>query len=117
MALRNVYGVTERFPHRPLSPRCRRISPAFHDLLFLPSYLVPAMQLVRAGSLRLWHDQVFAKPARNGSVVAWHQDYRYGTARHKHTQTPQTRNHAAAAVQLLDTNQADAAPDGARDAG
>lgn len=66
--------------HTHAHSRRRRISPAFHDLLFLPAYLVPAMQVVGVGALRLWHDQVFAKPPHNGSVVAWHQDYRCGAA-------------------------------------
>ena len=35
------------------------------------------MQLLGSGRLRLWHDQIFAKPARDGAVVAWHQDYSY----------------------------------------
>jgi len=29
-----------------------------------------------SGHLHLWHDQVFAKPPKVGSVVAWHQDFR-----------------------------------------
>jgi len=56
-----------------------RISPAFHDILFLPSYLVPAAQLMGSARLHLWHDQLFCKPARNGAVVAWHQDMSYWT--------------------------------------
>ena len=55
-----------------------RISPAFHDLLWNPSFLVPASQLV-GGAVRFWHDQLFCKPARHGGVVAWHQDYSYWT--------------------------------------
>jgi ectoine hydroxylase-related dioxygenase (phytanoyl-CoA dioxygenase family) len=55
-----------------------RISPAFHDLLWNPAFLVPASQLL-GGSVRFWHDQLFCKPARHGGVVAWHQDYSYWT--------------------------------------
>jgi ectoine hydroxylase-related dioxygenase (phytanoyl-CoA dioxygenase family) len=55
-----------------------RITPAFHDVLFLPSYLVPAAQLMGCTTLHLWHDQVFSKPPKVGSVVAWHQDFRWG---------------------------------------
>jgi ectoine hydroxylase-related dioxygenase (phytanoyl-CoA dioxygenase family) len=55
-----------------------RISPAFHDLLWNPAFLVPASQLLR-GPVRFWHDQIFYKPARHGGVVAWHQDYSYWT--------------------------------------
>jgi ectoine hydroxylase-related dioxygenase (phytanoyl-CoA dioxygenase family) len=55
-----------------------RVSPAFHDLLWNPAFLVPASQLL-GGSVRFWHDQLFCKPARHGGVVAWHQDYSYWT--------------------------------------
>ena len=74
-----------------------RISPAFHDLLWNPAFLVPASQLLAAISemnddanlptdrsngrapVRFWHDQLFCKPAQHGGVVAWHQDYSYWT--------------------------------------
>jgi len=55
-----------------------RIAPAFHDLLWNPAILVPASQLLR-GAVRFWHDQLFCKPAHQGGVVAWHQDYSYWT--------------------------------------
>jgi ectoine hydroxylase-related dioxygenase (phytanoyl-CoA dioxygenase family) len=55
-----------------------RVSPAFHDLLFHPAFTVPASQLL-GGRVRFWHDQLFVKPARDGGVVAWHQDYSYWT--------------------------------------
>jgi ectoine hydroxylase-related dioxygenase (phytanoyl-CoA dioxygenase family) len=55
-----------------------RVSPAFHDLLWSPSFVVPASQLLD-GSVRFWHDQLFCKPPRHGGVVAWHQDYSYWT--------------------------------------
>ena len=29
--------------------------------------------------MRFWHDQLFCKPAHQGGVVAWHQDYSYWT--------------------------------------
>lgn len=50
-----------------------RIAASFHDVLFHPAYLVPAMQLMGKERVRLWHDQIFSKPPRNGSIVAWHQ--------------------------------------------
>jgi ectoine hydroxylase-related dioxygenase (phytanoyl-CoA dioxygenase family) len=78
-----------------------RISKAFHDVLWNPSFLVPASQLLAAvadesafasnGALpqhngkapvRFWHDQLFCKPAQHGGVVAWHQDYSYWTRTH-----------------------------------
>jgi ectoine hydroxylase-related dioxygenase (phytanoyl-CoA dioxygenase family) len=55
-----------------------RISPAFHDLLWNPAFLMPAAQLL-GGAVRFWHDQLFCKPAHHGGVVAWHQDYSYWT--------------------------------------
>jgi ectoine hydroxylase-related dioxygenase (phytanoyl-CoA dioxygenase family) len=55
-----------------------RVSPAFHDLLWHPAFLIPAAQLL-GGPVRFWHDQIFYKPARHGGIVAWHQDYSYWT--------------------------------------
>jgi ectoine hydroxylase-related dioxygenase (phytanoyl-CoA dioxygenase family) len=55
-----------------------RIAAGFHDILWHPAFTVPASQLL-AGAVRLWHDQLFCKPARHGGVVAWHQDYSYWT--------------------------------------
>lgn len=55
-----------------------RIAAGFHDLLWNPSFLMPASQLL-GGAVRFWHDQLFCKPARHGGVVAWHQDYSYWT--------------------------------------
>src|SRR5687767_7085645 len=55
-----------------------RIMPGLHDLLWHPSFVVPAAQLL-GGAVRFWHDQIFYKPARHGGVVIWHQDYSYWT--------------------------------------
>lgn len=55
-----------------------RVSPPFHDLLWQPTFGVPATQLL-GGAVRFWHDQLFVKPARDGGAVAWHQDYSYWT--------------------------------------
>lgn len=55
-----------------------RVSRAFHDLIFLPRLAACFRQLLR-GQPRFWHDQVFVKPANDGAVVAWHQDYSYWT--------------------------------------
>lgn len=55
-----------------------RISPAFHDLLWNPTVLMAAAQLLN-GPVRFWHDQLFVKPPHHGGVVAWHQDYSYWT--------------------------------------
>jgi ectoine hydroxylase-related dioxygenase (phytanoyl-CoA dioxygenase family) len=55
-----------------------RVSGAFHDLLWNPRFTAAASQLL-AGPVRFWHDQLFVKPARDGGIVAWHQDYSYWT--------------------------------------
>jgi len=55
-----------------------RIAPGFHDLLWNPAFLMPAVQLL-GGAVRFWHDQIFYKPAHHGGIVAWHQDYSYWT--------------------------------------
>lgn len=56
-----------------------RISPAFHDVLWNPAFLMAAHQLLGDRAVRFWHDQLFCKPAKHGGVVAWHQDYSYWT--------------------------------------
>ena len=55
-----------------------RVRPAFHDILWNPAFRMAAYQLLGTG-FRLFHDQLFSKPAKHGSVVAWHQDYSYWT--------------------------------------
>lgn len=55
-----------------------RVSPAFHDLLWNPTLTTAACQLL-GGPVRFWHDQLFVKPANDGGVVIWHQDYSYWT--------------------------------------
>lgn len=55
-----------------------RVRASFHDLLWNPAFLMAAYQLLGKG-FRLFHDQLFSKPARHGGVVAWHQDYSYWT--------------------------------------
>ena len=55
-----------------------RIAPGFHDVLWHPRFTVAAAQLL-GGAVRVWHDQLFCKPAHHGGCVAWHQDYSYWT--------------------------------------
>lgn len=52
--------------------------PGFHDLLWAPAFRMAAYQLM-GQSFRLFHDQLFCKPASHGGVVAWHQDFSYWT--------------------------------------
>ncbi|HMU46721.1 MAG TPA: phytanoyl-CoA dioxygenase family protein [Chitinophagaceae bacterium] len=56
-----------------------RITNGLHDVLWNPRFLVAASQLLGDKSVRFWHDQIFWKPAKQGGVVAWHQDYSYWT--------------------------------------
>lgn len=56
-----------------------RITPALHDVLWNPAFMVAASQLLGDKSVRFWHDQLFCKPPKKGGVVAWHQDYSYWT--------------------------------------
>jgi ectoine hydroxylase-related dioxygenase (phytanoyl-CoA dioxygenase family) len=56
-----------------------RITPAYHDVLWNPRFVIAASQLLGNVPVRFWHDQLFYKPARKGGVVAWHQDYSYWT--------------------------------------
>jgi ectoine hydroxylase-related dioxygenase (phytanoyl-CoA dioxygenase family) len=56
-----------------------RITEGLHDVLWNPRFLVAASQLLGNAPVRFWHDQIFWKPAKQGGVVAWHQDYSYWT--------------------------------------
>lgn len=56
-----------------------RVRPAFHDVLWNPAFLMAAYQLLGGKGFRLFHDQLFSKPAKHGGVVAWHQDFSYWT--------------------------------------
>ncbi len=56
-----------------------RITPAFHDVLWNPRFVMASSQLLGNVPVRFWHDQLFYKPAKKGGVVAWHQDYSYWT--------------------------------------
>lgn len=55
-----------------------RSGASFHDLLWNPLIVAAAEQLLDA-QVRMWHDQLFCKPAGHGGGVAWHQDYSYWT--------------------------------------
>ncbi|WP_276504727.1 phytanoyl-CoA dioxygenase family protein [Terrimonas pollutisoli] len=55
-----------------------RVTPGFHDLIWAPAYRMAAYQLL-GQPIRLFHDQLFCKPAKHGGVVAWHQDFSYWT--------------------------------------
>jgi ectoine hydroxylase-related dioxygenase (phytanoyl-CoA dioxygenase family) len=55
-----------------------RVSRGFHDVLWAPGFRMAAYQLL-GKKYRLFHDQLFCKPAGHGGTVAWHQDYSYWT--------------------------------------
>ncbi len=56
-----------------------RITKGLHDVLWNPAFVMAASQLLGDKAVRFWHDQIFYKPAKQGGVVAWHQDYSYWT--------------------------------------
>ena len=56
-----------------------RITKGLHDVLWNPAFVMAASQLLGDVPVRFWHDQIFYKPAKQGGVVAWHQDYSYWT--------------------------------------
>lgn len=56
-----------------------RIMPGFHDVVYHPRVARICSQLLGDRSVRLWHDQLFCKPAHHGACVAWHQDFSYWT--------------------------------------
>ncbi|CAE8619620.1 unnamed protein product [Polarella glacialis] len=55
-----------------------RMSAGFHDICWSPAFRMAAFQLL-GSQYRLLHDQLFCKPAKDGGVVSWHQDYAYWT--------------------------------------
>ena len=55
-----------------------RVTQGFHDLIWSPAFRMAAYQLL-GQPIRLFHDQLFCKPAKHGGVVAWHQDFSYWT--------------------------------------
>lgn len=55
-----------------------RVTQGFHDLIWSSAYRMAAYQLL-GQPIRLFHDQLFCKPAKHGGVVSWHQDFSYWT--------------------------------------
>ena len=52
-------------------------SDAFRELLSNPTVVEEVAQLTDAKQLRVWHDQIQYKPAGDGGVNMWHQDWPY----------------------------------------
>jgi phytanoyl-CoA hydroxylase len=52
-------------------------SDAFRELLSNPAVVEEVAQLTDAKQLRVWHDQIQYKPAGDGGVNMWHQDWPY----------------------------------------
>ncbi|MGE0797566.1 MAG: phytanoyl-CoA dioxygenase family protein [Lautropia sp.] len=50
-------------------------SEAFHALARIPRMLGPATQLLRDRQLYIFHSKINVKPAFEGTIWAWHQDY------------------------------------------
>lgn len=79
-----LYEVERAFTERPGEVVCHflggwRVHARLRELVFLPRIAAICAQLLKVPRLRLWHDQVFAKPPRHPGVVPWHQDYSYWT--------------------------------------
>lgn len=77
-----LYEVERAHGERPDEVVCHflggwRVHPALRDLAFDPRLCAPCAELLGVDRLRLFHDQVFAKPPRHPGVVPWHQDYSY----------------------------------------
>lgn len=49
----------------------------FRELLSNPVMVEEVAQLTSARELRVWHDQIQFKPANDGGVNMWHQDWPY----------------------------------------
>lgn len=54
-----------------------RVDDAFHDLVAHPGLIHGVRDALGCEGLRLWHDQVFLKPAHHPGVVPWHADWSY----------------------------------------
>ncbi len=79
-----LYEVERAYTERPDEVVCHflggwRVHPVLDALVRNPLITQPCAQLLEVDALRLWHDQVFAKPPRHPGVVPWHQDYSYWT--------------------------------------
>jgi phytanoyl-CoA hydroxylase len=50
------------------------VSEPFRELIFNQRVCAETAQLAETDELRMWHDQIQYKPARDGGVNGWHQD-------------------------------------------
>jgi phytanoyl-CoA hydroxylase len=55
------------------------VSEPFRELLFNQKVCEEVAQLADTDELRIWHDQIQYKPAKDGGVNNWHQDSPYWT--------------------------------------
>lgn len=53
------------------------VSDPFRQLVFNPKIGEEAAQLADTDELRMWHDQIQYKPAKDGGINSWHQDSPY----------------------------------------
>lgn len=79
-----LYEVERAYTERPGEVVCHflggwRVHPVLDALLRDARVTAPCAAALGVDALRLWHDQVFAKPPRHPGVVPWHQDYSYWT--------------------------------------
>ncbi|MCW8133840.1 MAG: phytanoyl-CoA dioxygenase family protein [Planctomycetota bacterium] len=52
-------------------------SAAFREVMSHPTIVEEVAQITGAKELRIWHDQIQYKPASEGGVNMWHQDWPY----------------------------------------
>lgn len=52
-------------------------STPFREVMSHPTIVEEVAQVTGAKELRLWHDQIQYKPANDGGINAWHQDWPY----------------------------------------
>jgi hypothetical protein len=79
-----LYEVEQAWPEDPARVVCHflggfRVHPLLAQLVRDPRLTAPCANLLGLARLRLWHDQVFAKPPQHPGIVPWHQDYSYWT--------------------------------------
>src|SRR4051812_25852826 len=53
----------------------REAYPLIYDLIKSRAIIDICQELLQAGRIRLWQDQVIIKPAHVGKETAWHQDF------------------------------------------
>ncbi len=74
-AVRNLNGDQENIVVQIVN--IWQADPLFRQHLYHPEITAMAAELMQAGTVRVWHDQVQYKPPRTGGPTYWHQDHPY----------------------------------------